>query len=271
MKPIILICKDKDWLFFKDYFESIETYLPIEKRIPLFHCSLSKAYTYLFVLEIPKEITKEYSYFYINTEQLTKDKWNIQVKSFLDASIPVLDYDETQSHTFQSPLHFYFPTLPSPLYSFVSLPKCYDVGICAIRGSKRRYDMYQLLINRGVRVIDINQWGIERDKTIGSCKLLLNIHYDTDYQVFEHLRCDRWVMANHIVVSETSPHDEKMDLFPFIHFTSYESMVEKVVEILSHYEYYTNEMKQNEERITTCILKRKDICHQQQMALNQVL
>jgi hypothetical protein len=232
MKPIVLICKDHDWLFFQDYFTSVASYLPIEKRITTFQPS--QDYLFLFVLCIPPEVLeyRHVSFFYLNTEQLTKEKWRIQVKSYLDANIHVIDYDEAQSKMFDSPYHLYLPVLPLPMEHFISPVKQFDVGICAIRASKRRFNMFQALRQRNIRVIDINQWGDERDRTIGQCRILLNIHYDEDYQVFEHLRCDRWLFSGHCIVSETSQSDDTMDLSPLVYFTSYEKMVDTVLDIL---------------------------------------
>lgn len=44
----------------------------------------------------------------------------------------------------------------------------------------------------------------ERDKLISKSKILLNMHFDDDYKIFEIVRCFPWLDVNKIVVSENS-------------------------------------------------------------------
>jgi len=44
----------------------------------------------------------------------------------------------------------------------------------------------------------------ERDVLIGKAKLLINIHFDENYRVFESIRCEPWLASDMNVVTETS-------------------------------------------------------------------
>jgi len=44
----------------------------------------------------------------------------------------------------------------------------------------------------------------ERDVLIGKAKLLINIHFDENYRVFESIRCEPWLASGMNVVTETS-------------------------------------------------------------------
>jgi hypothetical protein len=170
---------------------------------------------------------------YLNTEQLSKTDRFQQVVEYMKKGITILDYSSYHVHLLPSPLHILLPELPPSLSRYVSQPKRYHVGICAILGSTRRQQIYTWLLERGVSVININGWKEERDRVIGQCMILLNIHYSDDYQVFEHLRCDRWLLSGGIVVSEDSLtyHDEYKS-FPNLIFSPYGAIVQTILNTL---------------------------------------
>ncbi|KAA0146247.1 hypothetical protein FNF28_07702 [Cafeteria roenbergensis] len=68
------------------------------------------------------------------------------------------------------------------------------------------------LVDKNVSVVVANGDPSERDRTIASARVLVNAHRGPDNFVFESLRCDRWIAAGHIVVSEPSWGDDTNDL-----------------------------------------------------------
>ncbi len=52
--------------------------------------------------------------------------------------------------------------------------------------------------------------GLERDISVASAKQFLNIHYDVEYQVFESIRCNRWIEAGMTVVTEPCINQEEL-------------------------------------------------------------
>ena len=268
MKPILFICADKDWIYFEDYFSSVAKYLPIIRYASIDEKPLSSDMIYLFALDIPQWVLSQrqhVSIVYMNTEQLTKPDREIQVSDYLSIGITVIDYDLYQSQWFHShpnsKHHLYLPVLPTPLEKWVMQPKRFQVGICAILASERRLRICQLLHQHGINIINIHRWGDERDCLLGQCQIIINIHYDEDYKIFEHLRCDRWLMSGAIVLSETSLNDDSLDVAPLLHFSSYENMLQTVVHMLQNYDKIVVEQKQKcDIYLSELIKKRHEQC-----------
>jgi len=106
----------------------------------------------------------------------------------------------------------------------------YDVGFC---GSVcwnmvcRRQVILNKLRDAGVSVLFVNKFGLERDKELAKCRVILNIHFAEDYKIFEQVRCDVWLRAGVPVISETSLDDD-----PRCINVPYNSIVETTVNVL---------------------------------------
>ena len=63
----------------------------------------------------------------------------------------------------------------------------------------------------GLNIDYIQGFGAERDIKIGKSRILLNIHLQKEWKIYESLRCERWRFAGMPIVSETcfsySPED----------------------------------------------------------------
>ena len=64
---------------------------------------------------------------------------------------------------------------------------------------------------------------------IGKAKILLNIHYNEEYKIFESIRCEPWMACGLTVVSESSLDDSTR----CIH-VPYKELVDKVCSILQN-------------------------------------
>jgi hypothetical protein len=162
--------------------------------------------------------------------------------------ITIFDYDYQQS------LIHKFKYLPYQITSdetnhlttlIMNSNKYYHVALCSVNQSKQRLNIYTQLKKKGLNVIDVEGWKDDRDRKIAKAKILVNIHYDSDYQIFEHLRCDRWILSGMLVVSENSVSDDTSDCKDLIITTSYDRLVDNIVKILDNYqEYYTHYLEQ---------------------------
>jgi hypothetical protein len=123
------------------------------------------------------------------------------------------------------------------LKSFCSAgPKETDVVMVGCMSSDHRMNIFNCLKEKGVNVKMINNlWEDDRDREIAKAKILLNIHYNPEYQFFESLRCARWIFANKLVITETSGHSENYYLNKYMMIEPYDKIVEKVVETLAFY------------------------------------
>ena len=88
------------------------------------------------------------------------------------------------------------------LQKFLNVNKKYDVVICG-NESERRYDKVKELLDKGINILYLyNVFGDDRDKQIGECKILLNIHNENDLIIYESLRCERWRFSGMPIISE---------------------------------------------------------------------
>jgi hypothetical protein len=209
---------------------------------------------YIFCQSIPVEILNKpihYKICLFNTEQLSIKTWYEKcmpdiVKSYLNLGIPVIDYDLYQSTILSNANHTYVPYQyykkeNKYLKNLVhSTAKIYDVAFCSVGKSKRRKDIYNELIKRKIKVIDVKGWKNDRDTQIAQAKILINIHFEDDYQVFEHLRCDRWAFAGQLIISEESESDELLDINKLIIIEKYDSIIDRIKEVLKNYNKYNS-------------------------------
>lgn len=81
----------------------------------------------------------------------------------------------------------------------------YDVGFCGWVHGNHRIDLLDKIQKSNITIDIIEDlYKDARDSRLARCKILLNIHYNKEYRIFEQLRCFPWIETNKIVVSETS-------------------------------------------------------------------
>jgi glycosyltransferase involved in cell wall biosynthesis len=103
--------------------------------------------------------------------------------------------------------------------------KQFDIGF-SCGHSDRRMRVVKQLEGLGFRVKFMDSsFSQDRDVAIASCKVLLNIHADTDFRVFETSRCLRWLDAGMTVVTEESEDlVEYLDKYPNLILVPFESI-----------------------------------------------
>ncbi len=111
----------------------------------------------------------------------------------------------------------------------------------------------------GIKYHYIVGWKDERDKQIAECRILLNLHYEKDYQVFEHLRCDRWLFAGKMVISDETILMNSLDIKDLVIFEKYDKLVDKVVDVIDNYDKYYNDfiITYNKQIDNICIKREK--------------
>lgn len=107
----------------------------------------------------------------------------------------------------------------------------YDVGFIGSL-SDRRMRILQGLTAKGYDVVRITGWDEARDREIMRCKIIVNVHYDMTYQLYEGVRCDRLVMAGCYVISENSIDDGLNDLKGYISISPYTGLMETCESVL---------------------------------------
>ena len=248
-KIVIHLCKVNIRVFYEDYHNSLELY-DIEILYPgrefLNIVNFNSINAVFFLSQDHRDelslipLNKDSSAV-INFEQLFVYNQYASLRKIYDKKIQVIDYSAVHVEFMERAMHLpyqYNEKEVSLLKSLIrSQPKEYDVCMVA-NGTPHRIDIWNELKRRGVRVNHVTGWLLTRDIEIAKCRLLLNVHVDTEevgYTIFEHLRCDRWMFAGMPIISETSRFDEDqkdLDLHGIM-FHPYEELVDKVIEFLA--------------------------------------
>jgi hypothetical protein len=175
-------------------------------------------------------------YIYFNTEQMTREESLKELLTFFKIKRPleVWDYSlENIKILEKEGVHARHVPLQCPSWYTEKLKgfrsgKCeYDVGFCGWM-SERRNQILTKLKELGLRVNIVQGYGDYRDKELAKCRVLLNIHYSTSYNIFEQSRCVPWMNLGVTIISEDS-----LDNDPRIINVKYESLVETTVSVLN--------------------------------------
>jgi len=90
----------------------------------------------------------------------------------------------------------------------------YDIGFSG-SPSPRREAILSALRTK-FNILHTTAWGEERDKELSSCRILINIHYSTEHQIFETARCEPWLQVGVPIISELSiENDSRCILTPY--------------------------------------------------------
>lgn len=163
----------------------------------------------------PIEIYGRSNYILYNTEQLSRPNikyWATECKND-NRIIEIWDYSIANINFWNSLDIFNVRHVPLKIWPnykkiLLDLNKInnykFDVAFVGWV-SQRRQNIINNLIDNGISVnVLTNTYGIDRDIEISKCKILLNIHFDNTYQIFESVRCFPWLDIGKIVISENS-------------------------------------------------------------------
>ena len=184
--------------------------------------------------------------YFINTEQLTRDTWLNYIKELkrFHPKLKLLDYsyqnikilNENGIKSTYLPYQKYKPEI-------FNFEKIYDVAIIGLNLKKNRNEhrnkIYHLLKEKGVKINNICGFNLEdRDIPLFQHKILLNIHFNENYKIYEEMRCTRCTLNNMIVITEESDNLSEYMYYDKIIEVKYEEIVDKTIEVLENYDYY---------------------------------
>jgi hypothetical protein len=177
----------------------------------------------------------------VNTEQLcfpdVENRVLGEIKTIsgrVGYCVEVVDYSKSNidilsKHGILCTLHEYNspPAEISFLKGLVSQSeKRYDIGFVGYVNARRKF-VLDKLNEKGYKILITQTFGDERDRLIAQCKVLLNIHCEAHFDIFESIRCNRWLAADMHVVSEASrdyPDSEFLKLMPYDELCALESI-----------------------------------------------
>lgn len=255
---IIFICDRKIISFFEDYINTfhnifdVEIYLFFDKdsiKSYLDHYINPHIPIFIFMQFIPQNIC-DHIQFYIdhkyklcvfNTEQLTRKNYNHIIHSY-HRYIYRMDYSEANLFLVSNELNKIYLPYQVHYNEIRNIPKTKDVCMIYPHQSVRRNKIIEELKSKNINVDIISGFLGSRDNKLFQYKVLINVHYDQDYQILEEMRCNRCIMNKMVVISEKSLHDDIYLLRKHIIICDYQEIVDKVINVLHNYDLYYNHL-----------------------------
>lgn len=207
MKRVIL-CHISEYKYLKEYIETFPTVDSI--YIYEFNSQvLQENVYYLCIRRVPYSILPENCIIgFINTEQLSVPSKMAEYRTNLARVTDLYDYSLENIRILNSTRHIiHVPYVEnteetSKLRSYMNVEKEFDVCVIGT-WSYARQSYVDILNANGFRVDFIyGLFGDERDVRIGKSRILLNVHYESTYTVYENIRCERWRFAGMPVITE---------------------------------------------------------------------
>jgi len=260
----LLICDINKFCVFRDYCHSITRYFFINnirvkiilfnnldhliQQLNLINCLNSWIF---FLSDIFDKIFKLFKFnkiFYINTEQLSRELIKTKIIDiFKKYNFIYLDYSNANLNIFKKLIpnikSIYLPYLPNldEIYNYEKTISCSILGC-----RDRRMKILNELLSKNINCCNFNGlWGIDRDNLIFKSKILVNVHIENDFNIFEELRCIRCIFNKIIIISEDSLSQFEHPLSKFIIFTKYDNIVKKTIEVLDNYDIYFSKIFNN--------------------------
>jgi len=206
--------------YFVEYMNTFDTHIPVLKS-QIDNYDLNNCDELIAVQKgtwLPDIVFKSNCKVFIaNTEQLCDEKVQERVKSELlevenkcGYKIKVYDYSIENCKILNN-MGFetiYYPYISRNseieyLSTLLNSEKIYDIGFVGCINERRKTILDKLSSN-GVKVGVIELFGNERDIELSRCKYILNIHWADHFNIFESIRCNRWLQAGFKVISEDS-------------------------------------------------------------------
>ena len=203
MKRTIL-CHAEDFPYVEDYinnFKGTNTVIQYTQATPPF----TENQYYMCVRRVPFGLLpKECKIGFVNTEQLSDPGKYEDYKKYVKEGIEVFDFSYGNikiSHTGEHLPYIENPEETEKLKEFMKAPKKYNIAVIGTPTTYRT-EFITSLRKVGFIINYICEFGDARDKQIGECSILLNLHALKDYSVYETVRCERWRFAGMQIVSE---------------------------------------------------------------------
>ncbi|QKF94521.1 hypothetical protein QKU48_gp1063 [Fadolivirus algeromassiliense] len=260
-KNIIICINNNIMIYMYEYIRSLV--LPLKCKI-MFN-NLNYQYEdnniYIFIQSLPLNVINKLNknMFLLNTEQLTIDMWKNRMETILKNDIQLIDYSSenisllNNNNIIQLPYQYNEEEINHLKKLINENNKTYDVVFVGNISSRRRYVCDELLKN-GIKVLILDRkYGNNRDMEISNAKILLNIHFDETYNIYEHIRCDRWIFSGMMVVSEKSINNETLDINDLVIFEKYDNLLNKVTDVVKNYDKYYSEFMEKHTNVVNKI------------------
>ena len=248
--PIHFFSKQKNQHYFQEYTQTLPYPIIIYNENTYLQPFLKPSYMNIFLHRLPTHLLSNLTFYqkhkvpigFLNTEQLTIPE-HLQYILQLSSYIQLFDY----SFANQKIASYYKKEMKVIPYSYypkelLSIPKRKEICMIYPGKSLRRRMIIDKLRKEGIAVNVISGFGKKRDEELFQHQILLNIHFDKTYKIFEEMRCNRCIYHKMIVISETSLFDDENSLKGRYITVAYEHFISKVKDVLQNKQKYEEEL-----------------------------
>ena len=188
MVSIFVCCEQGIYKYMEEYIRSFLSTLGAQLLVVNIETyQYNNDNVYIFIQKVPVKLLKVplKRMYLLNTEQTTIPKCKAVLTAVLKQGIKVIDYSRENigvigQDVLHMPYQFNETEITNLKRHTMSVPKQYDVIFVGFLSEKRK-KVYDALVEKGVKMLNINEkWHGERDKLIGSAKVLLNVHFSND-------------------------------------------------------------------------------------------
>lgn len=239
---IYLFCYEPVYKFIEDYLISLLIHLTDWQLVKydiggLNDFEFLDHNIHVFIQNVPVERDLPNTYV-LNTEQTTligssNHIGHELIKKIRDSKYGVLDYSSANLKFFPNGIG----VLPYQVNrnEIYDLPKTKSVAYISPRSSIYRRRQARQLLKAGINFTTITGWKEERDRDLFQHKILVNVHVNRDYRIFEEIRCNRCVFNKMIVITEKSDHFNEHPLKQYMIECESEKLAECVEHTLANY------------------------------------
>jgi len=247
-----IICTAHVYKYVEDYIKSILPVINAKLILNANDIIYQDTNNYIFVQNIPSYLLDNFdnnkNIYLLNIEQLSnKNKYNVHILMYKDKqNINIIDYSYANLK-YYSNLKNKILYLPYQINydEIIQTSKMKDICLIGDIIPENRQRVIDLLKEKNINVDIITGFGEKRDEELFKYKILLNISFQKDFNVFESIRCDRCIFNKMIIISDMKETIEKYHLKDYVIFEEYENIPDVVEDVINNYDYYYDKLFKN--------------------------
>tara|TARA_B100000035_G_scaffold289936_1_gene276686 strand:+ start:5096 stop:6718 length:1623 start_codon:yes stop_codon:yes gene_type:complete len=249
----------------KDYFNSLNIFYDFIK-----FDDINKYYNkndififgQMWLPEQEESFYKSRNVIFLNVEQLTESNRFEHILTHIKHNMPIIDYSLSNILLLKSKIKelnidYKHDLLLMP-YQFNCIENYniknndnnyeYDVGMINAFIKKDDTNLDDTIYKRNIiwekiqkqkwKYINILGWGEERDLLIQKCKIIINVHNFNVFNIFEHIRCDRMIFANKIIISDKSLLQNLLDIKDFVIWEEFDKIIDTTHYVLDNFDKF---------------------------------
>jgi len=213
------------------------------------------------------EVLTNPRFIFLNVENLTEHTRYKHVMDMIDMGVRIADYSVVNIEIIND---YIKKNRPKYKYSVIHLPYQYHPNdFCILYNTEHEYDydvgmigaynkvsetvdssvqykrnkVWEEVCKQEWKSINIIGWKKQRDELIKKCKIIVNIHLFNVYNIFQHIRCDRLVFSNKLILSEMSTRVNDLDIRECVMWENYDKIIPTIQHILDNFDEIQNKLE----------------------------